>query len=89
VVSASPQSVAVTENVPIALAYFELLAQSAGLGTVWCGLVKMALETVPALKEEIGLPPDEHYYPMLFGYPAVSFARTVQRDEAAQIIQIT
>jgi nitroreductase len=88
VVSASTQSVSVTENVPIALSYFELLAQSAGLGTVWCGLVKMALETVPALKQEIGLPADEHYYPMLFGYPAVSFARTVQRDEAAEIISI-
>ena len=85
IVSASPESPCATEDVPIALSYFELLAQSAGLGTVWCGLLKLAMESVPELKSLFGLPPDHHYYAMLFGRPAIRFARTVQRDAAAAI----
>ncbi|MBN2023038.1 MAG: nitroreductase family protein [Pirellulales bacterium] len=85
IVSAPPHSPCATEDVAIALSYFELLAQSAGLGTVWCGLLKLALESVPALKSLVDLPPDHHYYPMLFGHPAVHFARTVQRDGAARV----
>jgi nitroreductase/NAD-dependent dihydropyrimidine dehydrogenase PreA subunit len=85
IVSAPPQSPCTTEDVPIALAYFELLAQSAGLGTVWCGLLKLAFESVPALKALVDLPPGHHYYAMLFGHPAVHYTRTVQRDGAATI----
>jgi hypothetical protein len=64
---------------------FELLAQSAGLGTVWCGLLKLAFESAPTLKSLVDLPPGHHYYAMLFGHPAVHYARTVQRDDAATI----
>jgi hypothetical protein len=42
-------------DVVLALAYFELLAHTAGLGTVWCGLLKALLEDpeeVPAFMEE-------------------------------------
>jgi nitroreductase/NAD-dependent dihydropyrimidine dehydrogenase PreA subunit len=85
IVSAPPHAPCATEDVPIALAYFELLAQSAGLGTVWCGLLKLALEALPQLKSLVGLAPDRHYYPMLFGYPAIRYARTVQRDSAATV----
>ena len=67
---------------------FELLAQSAGLDTVWCGLLKLALESVPELKPLFDLPLDHHYYAMLFGHPAVRFARTVQRDDAAAIKRV-
>lgn len=88
IVSAPPQSPCATEDVPIALAYFELLAQSAGLGTVWCGLLKLAFESVPELKTLVGLPPNHHYYSMLFGHPAIHFARTVQRDNAAVIKRV-
>lgn len=88
IVSAPPQTPCITEDVPIALAYFELLAQSAGLGTVWCGLLKLALEAVPELKALIDLPPGHHYYAMLFGHPAVHFARTVQRNTAAMIKRV-
>jgi nitroreductase len=89
IVSAPPQSPCATEDVPIALAYFELLAQSAGLGTVWCGLLKLALESVPELKMLVALPPGHHYYAMLFGHPAHCYARTVQRDDAATIHRLT
>jgi nitroreductase/NAD-dependent dihydropyrimidine dehydrogenase PreA subunit len=85
IVSAPPESPCAAEDVPIALSYFELLAQSAGLGTVWCGFLKLAMECVPALKPLIDLPPNHHYYAMLFGYPAVQYARTVQCDDAASI----
>ena len=67
------------------MTYFELLAQSIGLGTVWCGLLKLAFESVPELKALVDLPRNHHYYAMLFGPPAIHFARTVQRDNAATI----
>ena len=85
VVSAPPQPPRSTEDIAIALSYFELLAQSAGLGTVWCGFLKLALESVPELKPLFDLPPHHHYYPMLFGHPAVHYTRTVQRDDSATI----
>jgi nitroreductase len=88
VVSATPESVCPQEDVNLAVAYFELMAQSAGLGTVWCGLVKMALELRPELKNDLGLHPGQFYYSMLFGVPAVRYARTVQRDGTDRIRRI-
>ncbi|MDD4870249.1 MAG: nitroreductase family protein [Kiritimatiellae bacterium] len=76
------------EDVILALAYFELLAQSAGLGTVWWGMLKMTLETLPELKPLLGLPADHVYYGMLFGVPDVHFTRTVQHDDTAKIVKI-
>ena len=87
-VSAGPDSVCPQEDVTLALAYFELMAQCAGLGTVWCGLAKWAMEAVPELKEAAGIPPDSSYYVMLFGVPAMYYARTVQRDGADRIRRI-
>ena len=81
VISATPESVCPQEDVNLTLAYFELMAQSAGLGTVWCGLAKMAMELVPELKSIVGVP-SGYYYTMLFGLPAVHYYRTVQRDHA-------
>ncbi len=85
VVSASPEALCPHEDIALTLAYFELLAQSAGLGTVWWGMLKMLLETLPELKTFLELPADHHYYGMLFGLPAVSYPRTVQRDDSAVI----
>jgi ferredoxin len=88
IVSAPPDAPCPREDVALALAYFELLAQSAGLGTVWWGMCKMVFETLPALKPMIGLPPDHWYYAMLFGIPSIHYARTVQRDDAAVIRKV-
>lgn len=88
VVSAAPESVCPQEDVNLALAYFELMAQSAGLGTVWCGLAKMVLELLPDLREVVGVAPGNYYYAMLFGPPAVRYARTVQRDGGARVKRI-
>lgn len=88
VISAGPESVCPQEDVNLALATFELMAQTAGLGTVWCGLVKMTLELLPDLKSPVGLTDGQFYYPMLFGLPSFRYARTVQRDDAAHIRRI-
>ncbi|HSV72307.1 MAG TPA: nitroreductase family protein [Chthonomonadales bacterium] len=88
IVSAPPDAPCPREDVALALAYFELMAQSAGLGTVWWGLLSLALEALPHLKPMLGLPPEHLYYGMLFGPPAVRYHRTVQRDDGARIERI-
>ena len=88
IVSASPDAPSPGEDVSLALAYFELLAQSAGLGTVWWGMLKMALIVMPELKQLLGIPEGHAYYAMLFGVPDIRFARTVQRDNAAKVQRI-
>jgi len=68
----------------IALAYFELYAQSLGVGTVWNGLAKWTFaELLPELCGKLGIP-DNHKlgYVMAFGMPEVHYHRTVQRGPA-------
>ena len=85
IVSAPPDAPCPPQDVALALAYFELLAQSAGLGTGWCGLMAMVLNALPELKDMVGLPQDAVHYEMLFGIPLLQYARTVQRDDGAVI----
>lgn len=68
----------------IALSYFELFAQSLGVGTVWDGLAMRAYtELVPHLQSRLGIPEDHEIgYMMAFGPPAVSYPRTVQHSPA-------
>lgn len=89
IVSSPPTTPCPQQDVSLTLAYFELLAQTAGLGTVWCGYVKVMLEAFPALKPLFGLAPDHVYYAMLFGHCAVQYARTVQREGSAAIRRIS
>jgi nitroreductase/NAD-dependent dihydropyrimidine dehydrogenase PreA subunit len=81
--TSSPQ-----QDVSIALTTFDLLAQSAGLGTVWCGYLRRVFEEIPELKDWVGLARDDVYYPLLFGYPAVRYARTVERRGSATIRRV-
>lgn len=63
----------------IALSYFELYANSLGLGTLWCGFCQTALKMFPELVEYLRVP--EGYQPiyvMLFGYSDVKYQRTIQ-----------
>jgi len=62
----------------IALAGFELLAQSMGIGTLWNGLAKWSLERfMPELPDRLGVPKDHRIgYVMSFGRPAVIYHRT-------------
>ncbi len=89
VVSASRAMRTPQQDVALTLAYFELLAQSAGLGTVWCGYLRVVLEALPALKSLFSLSPDDTYYAMLFGYPGIRYARGVQREGSAHIRRLT
>jgi len=69
------------EDAIIALSYFELYAQSMGLGTCWCGLADSCMKIFPELCEYMGIP--EGYkpeYAMLFGLKDVNYSRTTQPD---------
>ena len=73
------------EDTVLALAYFELLAQTAGLGTTWCGMLKLTADVVQGVRELFGLEPNAYFYAMMFGLPDVKYARTVQRDKTTAI----
>ena len=88
IVSPGEKTTCVHEDVILALAYFELLAQSAGLGTTWCGVIKFVADMIPETRTLLGLAPDAYFYAMMFGKPLVTYARTVQRDSAARIRRI-
>lgn len=63
----------------IALGYFELYANTLGLGTIWCGLSFYTLQAFPELLNELKIP--EGYNPgycMLFGKPAIKYKRITQ-----------
>ena len=83
-IATAPKGVACPkEDCLIALSYFELLAQSSGLGTVWNGLVKWAFDLLPEAREKLGIPEDHLFgYSMSFGMPAVRYFRTVQHAPA-------
>jgi len=68
----------------IALSYFELLAQANGIGTVWSGLAKWAInDLVPDTRQRLGVPEDHLIgYAMVFGKPVSRYARTVQHGPA-------
>ncbi|MBF0477950.1 MAG: nitroreductase family protein [Candidatus Omnitrophica bacterium] len=64
----------------IALSYFELFAQSLGIGTIWSGLARWTIaELVPELRKDLGIP-DDHIIGLVmpFGKPAVKYFRCVQ-----------
>ena len=64
----------------IALSYFEIFAQTQGVGTVWAGVAKWLLTGVaPELGLRLGIPQDHVIgYAMAFGKPLMTYARTVK-----------
>ncbi len=78
--------VSVEKNAPckdidptIALSYFELYAQSMGIGTCWCGLVYWLLTMMPELQGLLEIPETHKIgYVMLFGNPENKYTRTPQ-----------
>jgi len=84
-IASAPQHVASPmQDCMIALTCFELFAQANGVGTLWNGLVKRALnEILPETRQRLGIPDDHLFgYAMVFGKPAVHYARTVQHGPA-------
>ena len=66
----------------IAMSYFEILANTYGIGTLWNGFAQTAICQVnPELIQKMGIP-DDHIIVnvMIFGIPAVKFARGIQTD---------
>lgn len=89
IVSAPTTAPCPNEDVALAIANFELLAQSAGLGSVWWGLLRLFSTIVPKVRQLLGLPDDHVFAAALFGYPDIRFARTVQKDDAAIVRRIS
>lgn len=85
IVSAGSRSPTPDDDATAALAYFDLLAQSSGLGTCWCGYLKHIANAAPAVKTLLGLDAATPFRAMLFGYPSVRYVRTVRRDGAARL----
>lgn len=88
IVSNSHSASCMQEDPFIYLSYFELAAQSSGVGTVWCGLLHYCLSDIlPELQQKLGIP-DTHNmgYSMLFGYPNVKFYRTVPRTTVVRAV---
>ncbi len=84
IASAPRQVVTPLADCLIALSYFDLYAQSNGIGTVWGGLAKLAIdELVPDCRATLGIPEDHLLgYVMMFGNPAIHYQRTVQHGPA-------
>ena len=84
-IASAPHSVASPmQDCMIALASFDLFAQANGVGTLWNGLAKWAMnEILPETRHRLGIPADHLFgYAMVFGKPAVQYARTVQHGPA-------
>jgi nitroreductase/NAD-dependent dihydropyrimidine dehydrogenase PreA subunit len=82
-IASAPKNVASPDaDCHIALSYFELLANTYGVGTLWNGFIKMVLTVVaPEIKALIGIPEDHVLgYVLLFGKPAVKYARSIQSE---------
>ena len=68
----------------IALSYFELYAQSLGLGTCWCGFADIAIKAFPELIEFLKIPDGYQVeYVMLFGYKNAVYQRTTQNEDVS------
>ncbi len=77
------------EDIVIALTNFDLLAKANGVGSTWCGYLKLAADNLPGLREIMGLKPDEYFYAILFGKPTVTYHRLVQRENDQQVKRLT
>ena len=89
IVSSDETSPGVTtprEDVTIACAHFEMLANAAGIATCWCGFLNLVQKEVPEILEAtVGIRRTTPFYAMLFGRPAVRYARCVQRESYARV----
>jgi nitroreductase/NAD-dependent dihydropyrimidine dehydrogenase PreA subunit len=84
-IASAPASIATpVEDCLIALSTFDLFAQAHGVGTAWVGFGKDAINVLaPEIKQELSIPADHVLgYVMIFGKPAVSYARTVLHRDA-------
>jgi ferredoxin len=75
------------EDVTIACSNFELIANANGIGTCWCGFLKLVQNEIPELLEKAaGIRRTTPFYAILFGKSAVKYARCVERGAYASIV---
>lgn len=66
----------------ILLSYFELYAQSLGVGTLWCGFAEIALKLIPDLCQYLEIPDGYKVgYVMLFGKTDLKYHRATQPED--------
>ncbi|MBR1681722.1 nitroreductase family protein [bacterium] len=66
----------------IALSYFELYAQSLGIGTLWCGFAYKTLPLSKDVMKKLQIPKSHKLsYVMLFGKPDVNYSRCIQPEK--------
>ncbi len=72
----------------ISLSHFEMAAQCVGLGTLWNGLVKMALTLLPQLRVPLKIPGDHRVvFAMSFGKPDVRYMRAAQYEPVIRTVE--
>ncbi len=82
VVSVDKKSPCANIDPIIALSYFELYAQSLGVGTLWCGFADAAIRMTKSVKSRLNIPKTHKIaYTMLFGYPSRKYARAIQPEK--------
>ncbi len=80
IATAPKEAMAGQTDLTLALSYLELLAPTMGLGTCWAGLLQMALQDQPSLREVLGVPKGyPHHHPMMLGYTKVKYYRLPDR----------
>lgn len=86
IVAATPRSAPCKEADPwIALSYFDLFAQTLGVGTCWCGFAVHAFRWNRRLRKRLNLPPGYRIGAvMLFGKPDVQYARAAHPRQAVR-----
>ncbi|MBR3624764.1 MAG: nitroreductase family protein [Bacteroidaceae bacterium] len=74
----------------IASAYFELICNAHGLGTVMMSYAASVIQDVPQARQLLDIPED-HYMGIIvgFGYPEIKYARGVQKDRSAKLHRYT
>lgn len=85
VVFGDPKAVTPQVDCDAACAYFDLLAQANGIGTTWFGFLTHIVGAVPEVAGLFGIPRGAPFHAMLFGEPAVDYARCVNRSNGAKI----
>ncbi len=75
------------EDVTNAATYFEILAQTHGLATCWCGFLQLVQKEVPELLEDLlSFRRTTPFCAMLVGLPAITYPRGVLRADDAKIV---
>ena len=85
VVVGDPKAVTPQTDCDAACAYFDLLAQANGIGTTWFGFLTHIVHAVPEAADIFGIPRGAPFHAMLFGEPAVDYARCVSRPDGAKV----